>query len=99
MNIIYNRFSILLFSILLYSIPFQDVTVAVPVGAVMTAKVVSQHLRELFLVVDVGTGGDEVTAGQTLVKGGIVSPVQLIDRHLPHVVSPAQCTFTGIFGF
>jgi hypothetical protein len=74
------------------------VTVAVPVGAVMTAKVVSQHLRELFLVVDVGTGGDKVTAGQTLVKGGIVPSVQLVDRHLPHVVSPAQCTFISIFG-
>jgi hypothetical protein len=75
------------------------VTVAVPVGAVMTAKVVSQHLRELFLVVDVGTGRDKMTAGQTLVKGGIVPPVQLVDRHLPHVMGPAQCTIISIFGF
>jgi hypothetical protein len=44
------------FSILFYSILVQSVTVAVPVGAVMTAKVVSEHLRELFLVVDVGAG-------------------------------------------
>jgi hypothetical protein len=66
------------------------VTVAVPVGAVMTAKVVSQHLRELFLVVDVGTGRDKVTAGQTLVKCGIVTSVQLVDRHLPHIMGPVH---------
>ncbi len=46
----------IIFHILFYSILFYSVTVAVPVGAVMTAKVVSQHLRELFLVVDVGAG-------------------------------------------
>ena len=57
-----------------------------PVGAVVSAKVVPEHAAKLFPVVDVGAGGHEVAAGQPLVKGGVVPPVQLVNRHLPDVV-------------
>ena len=40
-------------------------------------------LPELVLVVDVAAGGDEMATSEVLVKVGIVSPIKLVDRHLP----------------
>ena len=57
-----------------------------PVGLVVTVEVVSQHPSELGLVVDIGAGGDQVTPRQSLVKRRVISPVQLIDGHLPDTV-------------
>ena len=60
-----------------------------PVGGVVTVEVVLQETSELFLVVDVGAGGDKVTPSQVLVKVRVVSPVQLVDGKLPDWVRPA----------
>ena len=57
------------------------------VGGEMSVKVVLEHPGELIRINNVGTGGDKVTARQSLVKGWVVSSVQLIDDHLPDGVS------------
>ena len=54
-----------------------------PVGVVVTLEVVLEKGLELVPVLDVGAGGDQGTPGELLVKLGILSPVQFIDRHLP----------------
>ena len=41
------------------------------------------EIPELVLVVDVAAGGDEMAASEVLVKVGIVSSIELVDRHLP----------------
>ena len=56
----------------------------------MTVKVVANHSSKLIPVVDIRTGGDKVTTRQCFVEGGIISPIKLIDRHLPDIVG-----FTG----
>merc|ERR1719427_555141 len=53
------------------------------VTAVVTFEVVLEQAAELVLVVNVGAGGDQVAAGQVLVKVRIVSAVQLVDGELP----------------
>ena len=50
----------------------------------MSVKVVLQEGLELVRVLDVGAGGHQGTPGELLVKLGILSPVQFIDRHLPY---------------
>ena len=41
------------------------------------------EIPELVLVVDVAAGGDEMATSEVLVKVGIVSSIELVDRHLP----------------
>jgi hypothetical protein len=41
-------------------------------------------------VVDIGAGGDEVAAGEVLVKVGVVPAVQLVDGHLPDGVGAGR---------
>ncbi len=41
-------------------------------------------------MVDVGAGGDEVAAGEVLVKVGVIPAVQLVDGHLPDGVGAGR---------
>ncbi len=58
------------------------------VGVEVPVEVVAEQAAKLFGLQDVGARGDHVTTGQPLVKAGVVSPVQLIDDHLPDGVAP-----------
>ena len=51
---------------------------------------------EVLLGVDVGTGGDEGAAGQLLLEVGVLAPVQLVDRQLPHRVRPRRAVLGTI---
>ena len=62
---------------------------------VVTVEVVAQESGKLVLVVDVWAGGHQVTAAQTLVEGGVISPVQLVDGKLPDGVG-AGGTLAGV---
>ena len=58
-----------------------------PVGVEVTVKVVPQHRAKLFRSQDVGARGHQVTTRELLIKVGIITPVQLIDDHLPDRVA------------
>ena len=51
----------------------------------MSWKILKRYFAEniLNIYLDVGAGGDQGTAGQFLVKGGVLPPVQLVDGDLP----------------
>ena len=40
-------------------------------------------------MVDVAAGGDEVTTSEVLIEVGVVTSVELVDRHLPDGVASA----------
>ena len=61
----------------------------------MPVEVVSQHPCKLFRSLDVGASGDQMTTRKTLIKVGVVSPVQLIDHHLPDWVRAGR-TVLGV---
>ena len=50
---------------------------------------------EVLLGVDVGAGGDEGAAGQLLLEVGVLAPVQLVDRQLPHRVRPRRAVLVA----
>ena len=56
-----------------------------PVGGVVALQVVLQQVLELLLGVDVGTGGDQGTTGQSFVETGVVTTIQLVDGKLPNL--------------
>lgn len=60
------------------------------VAAEVAVEVVSQKASELIRSLDVGTGRDEMTTGQSLVEVGIVTAIQLVDDHLPDGVTPGR---------
>ena len=51
---------------------------------------------EVLLGVDVGAGGDEGAAGELLLEVGVLAPVQLVDRQLPHRVRPRRAVLVTI---
>ena len=51
---------------------------------------------EVLLGVDVGAGGDECAAGELLLEVGVLAPVQLVDRQLPHRVRPRRAVLGTI---
>merc|ERR1711862_1005021 len=54
----------------------------------MSVEVVLQHPGELVRIDNVGARGHQVTSGQSLIKGGVISPVKLVNDHLPDGVGP-----------
>lgn len=52
----------------------------------MTIEIMTNHSAKLIPVIDIRTRGHKMTSGQSLVEGGIISSVQLVDWHLPDIV-------------
>jgi len=58
------------------------------VSLVVTQEVVVKKLFKLILVIDIGARGYKMTTGQILIKVGIITPVELVDGHLPDWMRP-----------